>query len=226
MNYDSIRQPYWDDAPTYIVGGGPSLRGFDFDRLRGRGHIIAVNQSMFDSPCECGVTVDHIFIGVRTEELREFARHKELYIAAGDPERLPFIECASYLKIVSEPGLSMNVEYLHKGATSGYAALGIAVLKRSRMIYLLGFDYSVDGSNHHYHNRYPWHHKASDQSWAVWARRYEPAAKDCLNLGVRVFNASPNSALPYFPKVTLEEALNASVSVQTIAKDQLQTSSS
>lgn len=212
ITFGFVEPPYWDDTPTYIVGGGPSLAGFDFNRLRGLGHIVGVNQSIWDAPSECGVTVDHPFVRNRAEQLREYAKQRPLYLSVGNDWQksgLPSIEDATYLWSVPTPGLSTECEYLHKGATSGYAALGIAVLKKTRRIFLLGFDYKTINSRHHYHNNHPWHHKANDQSWAVWARRYEPAARDCQNLGIEVFNCSPESELPYFKKITLEESLHA-----------------
>jgi len=208
-----IEPPYWDDAPVYLVGGGSSLYGFDFSRLEGKGHIVGINASMFHAPCECGVSVDHPFIRNRIESLREFAKNKPLYLCVGNEWRkngLPEVKGATYLWSVPKAGLSTEPEYVHKGATSGYVALGIAALKRARKIILLGYDYKTIGGRHHYHNGYPWYHNASNQSWSIWARRYEPAAMDCLSLGIEVLNASPDSELPYWPKITLEDALNVS----------------
>lgn len=208
-DFGTIGPPFWDDAPAYIVGGGPSLSGFDFMRLRSLRHVIAVNQAMFDAPCECGVTVDHLFVRNRHVELQHFARSKPLYLSIGnDPDRLGLPDIPSAINLRSEfiPGLSEDPALLHKGSTSGFAALGIAALKRAKTIVLLGFDYSVQPGKHHYHDAYPWHHKATDQSWIMWTRSYEAAARDCIQRGIKVLNASPNSALSYFHKITLDEA--------------------
>ena len=212
FTFDHIGEPYWDDAPVYIVGGGPSLAGFDFGRLRGRGHVIGVNQSMFTAPCECGVSVDHPFVRNRTNPLYEFACNHPLYLSVGnewEKSDLPGIKGAHYIWSVPAPGLSANCEYIHKGSTSGYAALGIAVLKKARKIFLLGFDYRTIAGKHHYHDQYPWYHRANDQSWAAWGHKYEPAARDCQSRGIEVFNTSPESELPFFRKITLEAALDA-----------------
>jgi len=208
MKFETIKSPYWDDAPVYLVGGGPSLRGFDFSRLKGKGHVVGVNRAMFDCPCECGVSIDHQFITNFSNSLYDFGCNHTLYLAVGEAPRLPHVSSAMYLRTVYASGLSLDPEFLHKGSTSGYAALGIALLKRARMIILLGYDYSTDGPVHHYHSDYPWYNKASDQSWGRWSLKYGPAACDCLSLGVKVLNASLNSALPYFKKITLEEALD------------------
>jgi hypothetical protein len=132
-----------------------------------------------------------------------------LFLCVGNEweKSLPKVDGAKYIMSIKEQGLSLSTAYLHKGATSGYAALGIAVLKRARKIILLGFDYGVSGSRHHYHESYPWHHRASDMSWKVWAEKYEVAASDCWSLGIEVLNASPSSCLTCFKKISLEEAI-------------------
>src|SRR3972149_821520 len=51
-------RPFWEVMPDgawrgercFIIGGGPSLAGFDFERLRGQGRIIAVNKAYLDAP--------------------------------------------------------------------------------------------------------------------------------------------------------------------------------
>ena len=39
--YGKIKQPFWDDKPVAVVGGGPSLSDFDFEQLRGA-HVLAI----------------------------------------------------------------------------------------------------------------------------------------------------------------------------------------
>lgn len=209
-SFGEVGPPFWDDATAFLLGGGPSLTGFDFNRLLGLGHICAVNQAMFGSPCECGVTVDHSFVRNRVDQLRDFAKHKPLYLCLGNEwwkSDLPEIEGAIYLQSCGNAGISRNPRLLNKGATSGYLALGVAVAKRAREIVLLGYDYKTIGGAHHYHNTYPWHHNANDQSWSIWARRYGAASVDCRNMGIKVFNASLESELECFPKISLEDAL-------------------
>jgi hypothetical protein len=203
----AVEAPWWDDAPAVLVGGGPSLRGFDFGRLKGVGHVLGINQSMFDSPCEAGVTIDHLFISNNVEQLRVFAASRPLYLITGAHAGLPVIYGAVYLNSEDRLGLSSNPSVIHRGSTSGYAALGIAVVKRARRIVLLGFDYGVQPDAHHYHDCYSWYSKASSQSWGAWARKYPWAAADCSRRGIEVINASPASVLTCFKKTTIEEAL-------------------
>ena len=167
----------WNDAPAFCVGGGPSLHGFDFDRLRGHGHVVAVNQAMFDSPCECAVSVDQIFVRNYADRLDAFARDRGLYLSVGNEwwkANLRLIEGAIYLKSLPRMGIAMGLSYdptaLTRAPTSGFAGLNVAVLKGAKRIYLLGYDYTTFDDRHHYHDSYEWHHKATEQSWPVWAK--------------------------------------------------------
>ena len=39
----------WAGRRCFIIGGGPSLKGFDFERLRGE-RVIAINKAFYDVP--------------------------------------------------------------------------------------------------------------------------------------------------------------------------------
>ena len=214
--FGSVGPPWWSDKTVFLVGGGPSLCGFDFSRLAGVGHAVGVNQAMLDIPfCVAGVTLDNIFSKQRHAEMCGFAQYTQLYLALGDIwwRSTTVIPGAVYLRDRNSPvpwanpGLSAKADEIQRGATSGYVALGLAVLKRAKRIVLLGYDYRVEGSRHHYHNEYPWHTLANDKSLHVWATQFDSAAADCARLGVEVVNASPDSALTAFPKMTINEAL-------------------
>ncbi len=208
--FGEVGPPPWNAAPAFLAGGGPSLRGFDFERLRGRGHVLGINQAMFDAPCEAGITVDHVFLRANADRLRTFAAARPLYLVLGNEwarAGLPPIEGAVYLRSTSDGALSFDRSFVRRGATSGYAALNVAVLKGARRIVLLGYDYTTFDGRSHYHDAYPWHHRAHDQSWHVWARHYRDAALVCREQGIEVINASPRSKLAYFPICSLDEVL-------------------
>jgi len=207
--FGEVAGPPWDDKPTFIVGGGPSLRGFDFAKLRGLGHVVGVNQSMFDAPADIGVTMDHAFMQHRRSQLETFAASRRaLYLVM--PSRWECIVApiagATYLLGLPHEGLSLYTDEVRHGGTSGYAALNIAILKRAAMIVLLGFDYSGDAGAFNYHRSYSWG-SANEALWPIWARRFDAAAQVCRALGVEVINASPTSAVTSFPVDTIDGAL-------------------
>ena len=206
--YGAVGPPWFSDRTVFVVGGGPSLIGFDFDRLPALGHVIGVNRAMFDAPAQCGVSMDIKFVNEHRDDLDAFARRNELYLGAGRVwwRAMPVIERAIYLREDHEEGLSLAPDRIRTNLTSGYTALNLAVLKRARRIVLLGFDYGAAGGRHHYHNRYPWFDPTAAH-WPQWAQRFEVAAQACQRLGIEVINASPDSAIVAFPRVTIEDCL-------------------
>jgi len=202
---DQIEAPWWDDRTVFLVGGGPSLRGFDFSRLIGRGYVVGVNQAMLELPELCaGVSMDHRFIEHRRVEIGALAAFVPIYLATS---KLAPIEDAIYLRHRAAAGLSDDPSEISRGSTSGYCALNIATLKRARRIVLLGYDYG-ETEHAHWHDAYPWHVRdANAQSWPVWAMQYEAAAEHCRKRGIEVINASPVSRIEAFPKCTVMEAM-------------------
>ena len=206
--FGAVAPPWWSDRPVFLLGGGASLRGFDFARLRGRGIAVGINQAMFDADVAAGISIDHPFVRNREGALCTFAARRELYLAVGERWRdagLPAIAGAVYLRGI-DLGVSLQADCVATGGTSGHAALNLAVLKRARRIVLLGYDYGPIGEQHHYHDAYPWHRPA-EQSWRAWAKRFEPAAAALATLGIAVVNASPHSRLACFPRMSIDEAL-------------------
>lgn len=196
---DCIEAPWWADKPVYIIGGGPSLRGFDFRRLAALdAYVLGVNQAMFDAPCDAGLTVDQDFLNKRWDALAEAAQRIEVIIA-GCTGRLPG---AVNMAKNWGGGLSADPKLVMSCGSSGYAAVNAAVLKRAKKIILLGFDYSTAGGAH-YHNAYPWFEP--HDAWSQWAMQYESMPPLLDALGVTVLNASPDSAISCFEKVSIEE---------------------
>ena len=186
--------PYnWGDRRCYLLGGGPSLTGFNFERLRGRGIIVGINQSMFDADaCMCGVTIDPTFVQRFHDKIEAVAAVKPVYLVLGpnwwNTNSRP-IRGAAYIQDIARRG------------TSGFAALQIALRKGCKRITLLGFDYYPG----HYHTSYPWRHhdKANERSWPRWSTDFVRVP------GVEIINASQRSLITCYPRMSLEEALRA-----------------
>lgn len=96
------------------------------------------------------------------------------------------------------------------GGTSGYGALQLAFKKGARAITLFGFDYgaSPSGQWHHNESHYHFGYNQHDDKWARFAASFSAAAPVLAKAGVRVLNASPNSAISVFPKCSPQQAIN------------------
>ncbi len=96
-------------------------------------------------------------------------------------------------------GLSADSRYIATGRNSGAQALNIAVLAGAKEIRLYGFDGqpAADGTTH-FHGGHP---KASNhKAWAYIRESFVAMRKPLQELGVKVWNCSPGSAIDAFPR--------------------------
>lgn len=208
--FSRVSSPWWDDAPALLVGTGPSLAGFDLNRLRGLGHILAVKSSVWDLPfAEACFGLDLPWMRRENGRLAELAARMPLYLAVpkAHPPMHTHVAGAIYLERDRQCGpLSEDLGIVEAGANSGFGAFNFAVLKRARTIFLFGYDYT--GGDHYCPERYAHNPRNKNAHyWPKWGENFRLALPQLTRLGVQVFNASPASSVTAFPKVTIEQAL-------------------
>lgn len=99
------------------------------------------------------------------------------------------------------PGFSLDAAVIHYGYNSGFQAGNLAFLMGGDPIVLIGFDLrQVDGQAHFFGEHPRPLRRTSD--YAPFVRAFETASRK-LPAGVRIFNATPGSALKCFPSVDL-----------------------
>lgn len=197
-----------DGKVAFILGGGASLRGFDVERLRERGHVIAINQAYKIAPwAEVLYFADQqwlkwnkddddlrFFKGLKvTRELPDFEYHIGVVHLMGFNDCVPLSDDPMVLA----------------GRDSGSNAINLAYLMGARMIGLLGFDMKPG----RWHNSYPTFfdgYPVHDPQF-VYEETYIPLmysmAKALKEKGCEVLNFSPSSKLQCFPIVDIETVL-------------------
>jgi hypothetical protein len=185
--YGAVSPPWWNEA--WIVACGPSARSFDFDRLRGK-TVLAVNEAAlfltsFSSRLATAVfSIDHRWIGRRRLFLEEFAGEKYLAVPLETWPECAGITGAMYLRRLHERGLSEDPGIVCTGGNSGYAAVNLCVLKRARVIHLVGYDMDPVDS----------------EKYGQWASRFHSMLPQLQVRGVRVINHNPRSHIDAFKK--------------------------
>lgn len=103
-----------------------------------------------------------------------------------------------------EPGLGK--QKLHLGGNSGYQAVNLAYLMGAEKIILLGFDMQRTDGKEHWHGR---HVNGLNRCspYKTFVKNFDALAADLKQEGIPVLNATRQTALNCFNKVTLEEAL-------------------
>lgn len=191
----------WPDSTVFIVGGGPSLIGFQFERLRGQ-RVIAINNAIYSVPF-----ADYLFFGDR----RWWAHHRNWItkpkseIVTNSPS-VGDSDMRNMRRINPPPGLVDDRESLPMTWTSAQAAMQLGVHLGAKHLVLLGIDArpSSDGKHHH-HEEHIW-----PPVKGVYEKQIENLALMVRPLemrGIAVTNCSPVSAIPFWPKRPIEDVL-------------------
>lgn len=204
--FDSLPR-IWDGDTVFILGGGPSLRNFDFERLRGR-QVIATNEAFLECPWARALCfVDINWWNKRGEEVKR--RFRGMLISRG-PHR-PRLQKDGVLCCAMKTGLRWSTDpRMLAGSNSGLVALNAACLMGAGRAVLLGFDMrAVDGrANYHGRHRMLLNQQHRGNSYTrTFLGEFEKAAQEIRGSGFEVVNATPGSAMKWFPMVELEDEL-------------------
>jgi hypothetical protein len=197
----------WAGRRCFIIGGGPSLKGFNFDKLQDE-LTIGINavyqkfdpiilfgmDKRFFEWAECkGIK----YYGKNEKEKNEFlerynnltAIKLHLNVEKADFENVYKIDCMGNL------GLSASLSNgLCHGENSGYAALNLAYILGCNPIYLLGFDMDGD-KKYHWHDGHPGQAGTGDMS--TFPIAFNQFA-DEIKKKTRVINLNKESKLKCF----------------------------
>jgi hypothetical protein len=195
----------WQGETAFVIGGGPSVLSQDLEQLRGR-RVVAINSSYQRVPF-----ADMLFFG----DLRWWNKHRDRLIDF--PGRIVTCRLAPgglkgakrqvlELERQSPPGLATLPTRLTFKRTSYGATLNLLAHLGVAEIVTLGLDGKPDenGATHH-HAPHPW--PAKPGCWKQQAAELKTLVEPLARAGVTVRNASPGSAIPFWPIVALEDVL-------------------
>ena len=198
-NYTYIDPIFLGDT-IYIVGGGTSLKGFNFDLLKDK-TVIAVNKAFLHLPfAQVLYWSDTRFFEWYGKEIGEFSGIK--VTCRPQPKRGDVINLLN----TGKTGLETMSYGLRDGGNSGYAAINLAYHLGAKKIVLLGFDMQTNGKETHWHEGY-----SSTADTGTMERlmipNFDSLVEPLEKRKVKVYNASPISKLTCFDKISIEEAL-------------------
>ncbi len=151
MSFDAwCPEPIWEGQDAYIIGGGPSLRSFDWECLRGR-NTIGCNSAYLLGPDICKVIFfcDRSFFSRYWRQLQAF---KGLVVTNCQPLanlRLP------WLKVMRRQtrGLSKG-DTIALSFSAGTGAANLALSMGARRVFLLGMDCQAgEGERPNWHDQ-------------------------------------------------------------------------
>lgn len=204
-----------DKLHAFVIGGGPSLTGFDFNRIWGKGGVVlGANMAWMLPQTQIAYFYDQRLVERECQRLEwnalepvrllppwgrqpgKWAGHGVYWVPwnAGEKDGRPVW------------GKSL-VEGIVRVKNTGMQLVNIAEILGCDPIYLLGFDCdTVGGEYKNWHSDYPkaWTPTVYGKAFEAWISDWH-AVKDQIR--ARVVNLNPASKLQVFPKLPLEEVL-------------------
>lgn len=143
--------PEWTGETCVILGGGPSLLGFDARCLEGM-RVIAINESYRLWPAsDVLYWADRKWWTRRKDEVSAVFQGR--YIVTVDPKVQD--SGVKQLRNTGVEGFDPDPGALRTGANSGYQAIHLAAHFGARRIILLGYDMRCSGGRTHWHEGHP-----------------------------------------------------------------------
>ena len=196
-----IPKKQWKDRDVYIIGGGPSLEGFDWELLREEYTIGCNSAFRLGYPiCNMCIFGDAKFWDAYQEELLNFTGPV-------------FTNCATvitrapqWLYTSPRKNNGLFTDALGWAGNTGSSAINLAIQLGAKRVLLLGFDMALneEGQNN-------WHKYGLDNVGEAQFTRFKNGFKGVVAdwkekfSEVEIINLNPQSALTGFPKMSFED---------------------
>jgi len=203
----------WPDSTVYVLGGGPSIKKLSKEYLEALSdkRVVACNNSWELTDCEILYFGDvkwwYPHWGNRGKAVKN---HKGLILTSAN-ETIGLGPRVKHLKRGKPFGIEENPEAISWNHNTGLSAINIAYHFGARRIVLLGFDMRmIDGEKNYHKDHKEETFKKSEYfgRFKVHMRGCPSIKKDAERLGVKIYNATPESAIKDFPIITPEEGLD------------------
>lgn len=191
----------WRGEDAYIIGGGPSLRHFDWDLVRGK-NTIGCNSAFL-----LGADVVRILLWADIEWWykigeRRTAEFGGRVVGCPDKDHFPLEGCPWLLTLPrQETGLGHGA--LGYNFNTGSLAINLALILGARRVFLLGFDMklSQDGRPNWHDLR---HEAGSPEVYSRFKEGFQTVARVLPQEfpGREVWNVTDDSELEAFPKLS------------------------
>lgn len=197
---------HFKNQNVFIIGGGPSLVGFDFNRLKNKNTIVINHAFEYVPNLDILIFLDNVF---RAEFLNRGFKFEDFdfKVIAGPSSGMKPNDQISVIQLVKE--VSTDPKAMYGRATSTLVALNTALISGAKNIYLLGIDQKFRAGQDHFYSD-DWskkgltHRRANNQSCYVkMIHEFKKYVKY-----QNIFNCSTMSLLDYFPKTNIDEALD------------------
>jgi hypothetical protein len=188
---------------VYIIGGGPSLIGFDWNRLTNK-LTLGCNDAYQLGPAICKACV--------FGDLKWFAYHDEELAKFPNPrftnEPSLYVHSPDWLLCMRREGNGLHQNALGWNGNTGAVAINLALVLGAQRVFLLGYDMKAPSKNlvnWHVHNV----SKPNMNSYERFKRGMESVKNNLPSVfpGREIINIGPDSDLDCFPKEPIDKFL-------------------
>jgi len=206
-----VPAPIWAGQDAFVIGGGASLRGFDWSLLECR-NTIGCNAAFTLGVNFCKVChfSDWKWFIKFESDLKDYAlsggkviTHLRTLIPRKRMYNLDWIE------IMAREKNGLHHDALGFGGNSGCSAVNLALIMGTKRVFLLGFDCKITNPvQTHWHDLRidrpsAIHYEKFMQGWQALAEHLPVKFPGC-----EIINLNPDSAIPFFPKLEPSQILS------------------
>jgi len=189
-----IPAPVWTGETVYILGGGPSLKDFNFNKLRHK-LVIGCNDAyaLGSEICDVIHFADTEWLDIHLERLNAYKG------TITTTARLNGLD--SRLRTLKRYETGLHVDGIGYNGNTGLSALNLALLYGATTVYLLGFDMQLgeDGQANWHPNEV---NEPDERHYARFLSHIDQVTADWKSKfpNTRIINLNPESKMTAFPK--------------------------
>jgi len=207
----------FEGQACFIVGGGPSLSDCKVTNLTGHVNSIGINKSFRKFKTTILYSNDVTFweMLLRDDNMMRAYSSATPYRIFASPQvgNHSFHSDVAFIPRRGDTVVESDVRSgIYTGNNSGFAALMLAIALKANPIYLLGYDFYIDGDRGHFHEGYNVHYGYEGFNGPKMSERlpdfkkpFEESAVEIERLGYRVYNLNPKSELKCFKFLERDE---------------------
>jgi hypothetical protein len=195
-------EPMWAGEEAYCIGGGPSLRTFDWELLRGK-HTVGCNVAFrLGHICEVCLFGDTDFFAHFKDDLMKF----QGMIVSNLPALRDRDDASFVRQMRRRPRGIGTGDTLAWNGNTGAAAINLAVLFGATKVYLLGYDMMLSEGRPNWHDEVICRPNPEVYNRFIGGFQYLAAALKREFPQVSVVNLTDvKSRLALFPRASLRE---------------------
>lgn len=191
----------WEGCDVFVIGGGDSLRKFDWNLLKDENTIGCNSAFILGSDiCKICVFGDSKWF---TEYEKELAQYKGV-VFTNAPQM--FETKIPWVWTMPREIRGLHINALGWNENTGASAINLALILGAQRVFLLGFDMHLSAVG-----KPNWHDKIREKPVAGVYPKFLKGFKSVKKTldkrfpGRKIINVTDNSDLNYFPKISCEQ---------------------